>query len=54
VQNFNENISILAMNGLYATMVKGGMQINGVTVVFGLIVAVAMFYLWRKHEHDQD
>ena len=54
VQNFNENISILAMNGLYATMVRGGMQINGVTVVFGLIVAVAMFYLWRKHAHDQD
>jgi LPLT family lysophospholipid transporter-like MFS transporter len=54
VQNFNENISILAMNGLYATMVRGGMQINGVTVVFGLIVAIAMFYLWRKHEHDQD
>jgi hypothetical protein len=54
VQNFNENISILAMNGLYATMVRGGMQVNGVTIAFGLIVTLTMLYLWRKHSHDQD
>jgi MFS transporter, LPLT family, lysophospholipid transporter len=54
VQNFNENISILVMNGLYASMVRGGMPINGISIVFGLIVTVSMFYLWRKHEHDQD
>jgi LPLT family lysophospholipid transporter-like MFS transporter len=54
VQNFNENISILVMNGLYASMVRGGMQIEGVTIAFGMIVTFAMLYLWRKHSHDQD
>jgi len=54
VQNFNENISILVMNGVYASMVRGGMQVNGITIAFGLIVTLTMFYLWRKHGHDQD
>jgi uncharacterized YccA/Bax inhibitor family protein len=54
VQNFNENISILAMNGAYAAMEWGGMSINSMIVVFGLMVTVSMFWLWRKHGHDQD
>ena len=54
VQNFNENISILAMNGLYATMVRTGLHVDGITIAFGLIVTLTMFYLWRKHGHDQD
>jgi MFS family permease len=54
VQNFNENISILVMNGLYASMVRGGLSINTSTIAFGLIVTFSMFYLWRKHAHDQD
>ena len=54
VQNFNENISILVMNGIYASMVRGGMQIQGVTIAFGMIVTFSMLYLWRKHSHDQD
>jgi MFS family permease len=54
VQNFNENISILAMNGLYAGMVRGGMDIYSTTIAFGAIVMLSMFVLWRKHGHDQD
>ena len=54
VQNFNENISILVMSGAYAAMEKGGMPINAIIVSFGALVAVSMFYLWRKHGHDQD
>jgi len=23
-------------------------------IAFGLIVTLTMFYLWRKHGHDQD
>lgn len=54
VQNFNENISILVMSGAYAAMERGGMPINAIIVSFGALVAVSMFYLWRKHGHDQD
>jgi LPLT family lysophospholipid transporter-like MFS transporter len=54
VQNFNENISILVMNGAYAAMNRGGMNSDAMIVVFGLMVAVSMFWLWRKHGHDQD
>ena len=54
VQNFNENLSILLMNGAYAAMDRSGMNINAIIIVFGMIVAVSMFLLWRKHGHDQD
>lgn len=54
VQNFNENISILAMNGAYAAMERGGMSINAMIVIFGLTVTLSMYWLWRKHGHDQD
>jgi hypothetical protein len=42
------------MNGAYAAMDRSGMNINAIIIVFGLIVAVSMFLLWRKHGHDQD
>jgi LPLT family lysophospholipid transporter-like MFS transporter len=54
VQNFNENLSILIMNGAYAAMSRSGMNINAIIITFGLIVSVSMFWLWRKHGHDQD
>ncbi len=54
VQNFNENLSILLMNGAYAAMDRSGMNIDAIIITFGLIVAASMFWLWRKHGHDQD
>jgi len=54
VQNFNENLSILIMNGAYAAMDRSGMHVNAIIIVFGLIVSLSMFLLWRKHGHDQD
>ena len=54
VQNFNENISILVMLGVYALMLRAGLQINAIIVLFGLLVAGAMYLLWRIHGHDQD
>lgn len=54
VQNFNENISILVMNGAYAAMDKAGFQINSIILFFGVFVTLSMYYLWRKHGHDQD
>jgi LPLT family lysophospholipid transporter-like MFS transporter len=54
VQNFNENLSILLMNGAYAGMVRSGMNIDAIIITFGLIVSLSMFWLWRIHGHDQD
>ncbi len=54
VQNFNENISIFVMLGLYAAMEKLSFSIYVITVVFGLLMASLMGVLYRKHGHDQD
>jgi hypothetical protein len=54
VQNFNENLSILAMLGAYALMIKAELGVNAIVVIFGLFVALTMAWLTRKHGHDQD
>lgn len=54
VQNFNENISIFLMLGLYALMEKLGLHINTIIMVFGLLMAGLMGLLFRMHGHDQD
>src|SRR5207245_1037041 len=42
VQNFNENIGILVMVGLYALMERSGLSVNAAIVMFGLFVAASM------------
>jgi MFS transporter, LPLT family, lysophospholipid transporter len=54
VQNFNENISIFLMLGLYATMEKLEASLTVIILVFGLLMAGIMSLLYRKHGHDQD
>jgi len=54
VQNFNENISIFVMQGAYALMIRGNLPINTIIIAFGGLVAVVMFWLNRRHRHDQD
>ncbi len=54
VQNFNENISIFLMLGLYALMEKLDFSLNVIILVFGLLMAGAMGLLYKKHVHDQD
>jgi MFS transporter, LPLT family, lysophospholipid transporter len=54
VQNFNENISILVMLGVYALLIRAGLDINAIIVLFGLLVAGPMYLLWHIHGHDQD
>ncbi|MEK7812058.1 MAG: lysophospholipid transporter LplT [Pseudomonadota bacterium] len=54
VQNFNENISIFLMLGLYALMVKLDLSINAIILVFGLLLSGIMTLLYKKHGHDQD
>ena len=47
-------LSCAAIRVRPASMVRGGLSINTSTIAFGLIVTCSMFYLWRKHAHDQD
>jgi LPLT family lysophospholipid transporter-like MFS transporter len=54
VQNFNENISIFLMLGLYALMEKLELSLTVIILVFGLLMAGIMSLLYKKHGHDQD
>jgi len=54
VQNFNENLSIFAMLGLYALMDKLNLSIYLILLVFGLMLSGVMAILYRRHGHDQD
>ncbi len=54
VQNFNENLSIFAMLGLYALMEKVNLSIYLILLVFGLMLSGIMAALYRRHGHDQD
>lgn len=53
VQNFNENLSILMMTGLYFLMVKANLSIDIVIVLFGSFVSALMFLIKRRHEANQ-
>ncbi|MBI3479324.1 MAG: lysophospholipid transporter LplT [Nitrosomonadales bacterium] len=54
VQNFNENLSIFAMLGLYAAMQKLDLSIYLIILVFGLMLSGIMTMLYKRHGHDQD
>ncbi|MDP2143973.1 MAG: lysophospholipid transporter LplT [Gallionella sp.] len=54
VQNFNENLSIFAMLGLYAVMQKMEFHIYLIILVFGLLLSGIMTALYKRHGHDQD
>jgi len=54
VQNFNENLSIFAMLGLYALMVKMELSIYFTIMVFGLLMSGVMGVIYKYHRHDQD
>lgn len=54
LQNFNENLSILVMLGLYALMIKADLGVNSIVVIFGLFVSGSMAWLMKIHGHDQD
>jgi hypothetical protein len=54
VQNFNENLSIFAMLGLYALLEKLDFTIYAIILVFGLLLSGIMGVLYKVHGHDQD
>ena len=53
VQNFNENLNILLMLGLYALLIALGLHIETIIVLFGLFVAGAMVLVILRHRHNQ-
>jgi MFS family permease len=53
VQNFNENIGILVMVGLYAFMIREGISVNRAVVLFGLFMSSAMLLVLWRHLHNQ-
>lgn len=53
VQNFNENLSIFAMLGLYTLLEWQGFGIFTIITVFGLLLSGSMWGLYKKHGHDQ-
>ena len=59
VQNFNENLNILVMLGLYALLIKADLSVNVIVVIFGLFVAGTMAlvikrYRYNKQHYDLD
>jgi MFS transporter, LPLT family, lysophospholipid transporter len=53
VQNFNENLSILVMLGLYAMLVWFDLSIRAVMLLFGLFVAISMVLVILRHRYNQ-
>jgi MFS transporter, LPLT family, lysophospholipid transporter len=49
VQNFNENLSILAMLGFYALLIKFDFSIYTVITMFGVFIAVTMALVRERH-----
>ncbi|MBP6095424.1 MAG: lysophospholipid transporter LplT [Methyloversatilis sp.] len=53
VQNFNENLSILIMTGLYAALLAWGLSVFTVMIMFGLFIAVTMYMVGKWHKANQ-
>jgi MFS family permease len=53
VQNFNENIGILVMVGLYALMVRSGMAVGTAIILFGVFVTGSMILVMWRHRANQ-
>lgn len=53
VQNFNENLSILVMTGLYFLMARADLSIYWVVSLFGLFVSGLMILIRRRHFANQ-
>lgn len=53
VQNFNENLSILIMTGLYYLMIRMDLSIYAILTLFGLCVSGLMTLIRARHLHNQ-
>ncbi len=53
VQNFNENLNILFMLGAYALLLRWGISVNAVIIIFGGSIAVLTWLVIIWHRHNQ-
>lgn len=53
VQNFNENLNILVMLGLYALLIKLDLHVNAIIVIFGLFVAGTMALVIKRYRYNK-
>ena len=53
VQNFNENVSILLMTGIYSLLIWAGLSIYAVIALFGLFVGGTMWLVRQRHFENQ-
>ncbi len=53
VQNFNENLGILAMSGIYAALLSLGMSARGSMILFGVFVSATMSLVIVRHRQNQ-
>ncbi len=53
VQNFNENLNVLLMLGLYALLIRLNLHVNWIITLFGLFVAATMALVIRRHAANQ-
>jgi MFS family permease len=53
VQNFNENLNVLLMLGLYAGLLRLNLHINWIIAIFGIFVAASMLLVIRRHQANQ-
>jgi len=49
VQNFNENIGILVLLGIYTLMVHQNIQINIIIIIFGAFVSISMAIIYKLY-----
>lgn len=49
VQNFNENIGILVLLGIYTLMVHQGLPINTIIIAFGAFVSISMAVIYKLY-----
>ena len=53
VQNFNENLSILCMLGIYSLLIHFNLSVQLTMVLFGIFVTLSMLAVILKHRHNQ-
>lgn len=56
VQNFNENLGILLLIGVYTMMIKAELPINSIVIAFGLFISVSMggiYSLYRRQRSTE-
>lgn len=49
VQNFNENLGILLMTGIYTLMVKADLPVSWIVIIFGAFVSLSMSGIYARY-----